>query len=170
MNAEQEKDQLRSAAVGIAALRVWLGAWFLLMAALKLPIWGRAFDFAGRLRVWMDLALDHGCHPQYKPVLEALVKYSTGVTWAVTLMEGAIGVLLVLGLFTRFASFGAIFLYTNYWLAAARLGYATAGISITLGVTAACLALANAGMFYGLDAARERRKTSTLAPPIGSRT
>lgn len=169
MNAEQEKEQLKSAAVGMAALRLWLGAWFLLMAALKLPLWGRSFDFAARLRVWMEMAVEHGCHPQYRPVLEFVSRYTVGLTWVVALLEAAIGLALVLGLFTRLASCGAIFLYTNYWLAAARLGYATAGISLTVAVTATCLCIGNAGLFYGLDAVRARRKASSLAPPLSGR-
>lgn len=164
MNADQEKDQLRSAAVGVVALRLWLGAWFLLTAALKLPVWGRGFDFPGRLKPWLAEAASGGAYPFYEPVVDFLSKYATGVTWFTAGLEIAIGLALVLGLFTRPATFLAIILYANYWLASARMGYATAGVSLTIGVTAACLFIANAGRFYGLDSFRGKKNEQGVNP------
>ena len=174
MIADNEAGELRSAAVGVACLRVWLGAWFLLTAACKLPVWGHGFDFPSRLREFLELSAEGGALIQYRPFMEELVKHATAVTIGTTVLELGVGIGLVLGLFTRLASFVAIVLYTNYWLAAARMGYAPVGISLTIGVTAACLFIGNAGRFYGMDAGRARRAAArraaaSLAPPIAPR-
>lgn len=166
MSAEQDRDQLKSAAVGVAALRVWLGAWFLLTASWKLPVWGKGFDFAARMKPWLHEAASGGAHPSYLPVVEFLSRYATGVAYLSAGVEILIGLGLVLGLFTRWATFFAVVLYANYWAATARMGFSAAGITITIAATAACLFIANAGRFYGLDALRARRSATSLAPPI----
>jgi uncharacterized membrane protein YphA (DoxX/SURF4 family) len=165
---DQEKDLLGTAALGIAALRAWCGAWFVLMAVLKLPLTGGAWEFPRRLERWLAMAAEKGAHPQYRPLMEWSAKHADAVTGLVTFAEGAIGLLLLVGLFTRLASAGAVLLCANYWLASARLGFTTTGVALTIGVTACCLWIGNAGMFYGLDGVRARRKPTSLAPPMGA--
>ena len=170
MNAADERELVRSASVGIAALRVWLGAWFLLTGALKLPVWLPGLDFSARMFGWLGMAAGGGAHPLYQSFLWKLNAHIDAVIWAVAVLELLIGIGLVLGLFTRTAATAAIVLYANYWLATAHMGFAATGVTLTIAVTAACLWIGNAGLFYGIDGFRARRARSTLAPPINPRT
>ena len=166
MNADQEGAG--SAALGIATLRVWCGAWFLLMAALKLPVWGADWDLPARFAKWLEMAAATGAHPQYRLVLKGLLANPQALLYGTAFVEAGLGMMFVLGLHTRVACAGAIFLYVNYWLATARLGFTALAPTLTIGVTAACLWIGDAGRHYGVDGVRARRKPTTLTPPIRS--
>lgn len=165
MSHDEELEGLRGAAVGIAAVRIWCGLFFLMVAALKLPVWGGTWDFPARLRAFLELAWDRGALPALRPAFNPLLENVQAVAYASGGVEAAIGAALVLGLFTRLASFGAMALCALYWAFTARLGFQMVGITITIGVTAAALWIANAGMFWGLDAVRRRRKLRPLVAP-----
>ena len=166
---DRESAALKSASIGIATLRLWCGAWFLLMASLKLPVWGPDADWAERFAAWFETVASTGAHPAYRGFLKVLLPHATAVSYVIAGAEIAIGVAFVLGFFTRAACAGAILLYANYWLATARLGYTAIAPSLTIAVTAACLWLGEAGMHYGIDGWRARRKSTTLTPPITGR-
>lgn len=159
MTLEDEKVQLRSAAVGIAALRVWCGALLLLVAALKL---GGDPDFPQRLPRWLEMAGAGGAHPQMQALAKSMAKNASTLSLASGVIEAGLGALLVVGLWTRFASLMALLLAAFYWGITARMGVAAVGATLTMAVTAACLIIGNAGVHWGIDGWRARRSASTV--------
>jgi uncharacterized membrane protein YphA (DoxX/SURF4 family) len=161
VTVEDEKVQLRSAAVGIAALRVWCGALLLLVAALKL---GGDPDFPQKLPRWLEMAGAGGAHPQLQAFVKALAKHASTLATVTGVIEAGLGALLVVGLWTRFAAVMAMALAAFYWGITARMGVAAVGATLTMAVTAACLVIGNAGMHWGLDGWRVRRAVPVSGP------
>jgi uncharacterized membrane protein YphA (DoxX/SURF4 family) len=154
-----EIELLRPAAVGLAAVRIWCGIWFLIAACPKLPLSGLAhWKLPGAVTGWVQQLAEKGAHEAYRPVLEHVAAHPTAVAVLLAAAELSVGVLLVLGLFARPAALAAAVLSLNYWLATLRLGMAHVGLHLTLGVVSLCLVLGNAGRFYGLDSWREARR------------
>jgi thiosulfate dehydrogenase (quinone) large subunit len=90
-------------AKAIAGLRIAVGLLFLIFAEYKL--FGAKFTRGGGFEFWINRFLTDGAYPFMKPVLRGLVlPHARFFAYLVAFGEGAIGLSLVLGLWTRVAS------------------------------------------------------------------
>jgi thiosulfate dehydrogenase (quinone) large subunit len=108
--ASQTADQDRPA-TALAALRIGVGALFLLFGQYK--VFGTAFTLSGGLQGWINRFIDQGAaYPFMVPVLRHLVlEHATPIAFFVAYGELAIGIALVLGIMTRVASgFGLLYM------------------------------------------------------------
>ncbi len=131
----------------IAVIRIGIGAWFLYAVAGKLdPAWVAKFpkvvaDFAGSTPVKF-----------YAEFLTTVVAPSADAFAAfVIVSEIAVGLGLVLGLFTAPLALAGAFLNLNFLLAGAGVGTAAIGLNLTFIVIQVALAFAYAGTTWGLD-------------------
>jgi thiosulfate dehydrogenase [quinone] large subunit len=90
-------------AKAIAVLRIAVGLLFLIFAEYK--IFGSTFTRGGGFESWINRFLTDGAYPFMKPLLRGLVlPHARFFAYLVAFGEGAIGLSLVLGVWTRVAS------------------------------------------------------------------
>lgn len=96
----------------ITILRICVGCLFLIFGQYK--VFGTAFVFHGGFQYWINRFLDGGAYPFMAPVLRGFVlPHATAIALLVAYGELAIGLSLILGLFTRAASAtGIIYMLT----------------------------------------------------------
>ncbi|MBI4861765.1 MAG: hypothetical protein HY815_16125 [Candidatus Riflebacteria bacterium] len=158
-------DLLHPAAVGMAALRVWCGAWLLITAHLSLPLDGLTrWKLPQTIREHAQAAAARDLPELYRSFLDLAQANATVFAWVTLVVLVLVGGLLVLGLFTRLSAALLFFLYFNGWLATGGRGAAHVGLSVTFMMSALCLMLGDAGRFYGLDRLRLRRPAPPPAP------
>jgi thiosulfate dehydrogenase (quinone) large subunit len=94
----------------IAALRIAVGLLFLIFAEYKL--FGAKFTRGGGFEYWINRFLADGAYPFMKPLLRGLVlPHARFFAWLVAFGEGAIGLSLTSGVWTRIASiFGLLYM------------------------------------------------------------
>jgi uncharacterized membrane protein YphA (DoxX/SURF4 family) len=149
---DQKQDALGRAAIGLAAIRVWLGIWFVIAALPKMPFAGlRHWDLPVQLQAYMKRLLVEGAHQAYQPVISLAVDHPNLCAVTLAGMEMLAGVLLVFGFFSRIGASLVVILSFNYWLATFRLGMVYCGFNLLLLVLALCLMAGDAGRFYGID-------------------
>ena len=98
--------------VAIAVLRICVGGLFLIFGEYK--VFGTAFVFGGGFQYWINRFLQDGAYPFMVPVLRGFVlPHARAIALLVAGGEFAIGISLVLGLWTRYASIaGLIYMLT----------------------------------------------------------
>jgi len=129
-------EDLHRSSVGIAILRIWCGLWLLLPAELEQAVQ----EFA-----------QYGALDIYQPALETVGRHPQFFSCLIVFAETMVGILLLLGLFTRVAATGAIFLGLNYLLATARIHRAYVGLNLWIIVTGVLMLLGRGGRHYALD-------------------
>jgi thiosulfate dehydrogenase [quinone] large subunit len=88
----------------IAFVRIFVGALFLIFGEYK--VFGTGFTRGGGFQFWINRFLQEGAYPFMVPVLRNFVlPHATAIAFAVAYGELAIGISLLLGLWTRVASF-----------------------------------------------------------------
>src|SRR5882672_7542335 len=94
----------------IAVLRIAVGVLFILFGEYK--VFGRLFTLGGGFEGWIQRFLADGAYPFMVPVLKGFVlRYPTVIAFLVAYGELAIGLSLVIGLWSRLASaFGLIYM------------------------------------------------------------
>src|SRR5580692_10851899 len=99
-------------AAALAALRMSLGALFLIFAQYK--VFGTGFTLGGGFQYWINRFLADGAYPFMAPVLRQFVlPHATAIAFLVAYAELAIGLALVLGILVRPASIaGFIYMLT----------------------------------------------------------
>jgi uncharacterized membrane protein YphA (DoxX/SURF4 family) len=99
-------------AAALAALRISLGALFLIFAQYK--VFGTGFTLGGGFQYWINRFLAEGAYPFMVPVLRNFVlPHATAIAFLTAYGELAIGLSLVLGVLVRPASAcGAIYMLT----------------------------------------------------------
>lgn len=159
---------------GIAILRVALGSGFLfagLDKALDFAGTGKAFTAAGYLKfgtggAWL------GSDP--KTVVNPTHDFWVGLAGNASLMsiidtmvvfgEVAIGVALILGLASRFASYAAVLMMGLFYVSNWSFANGPFNEQFMYGITALVLAVVGAGEYYGLDAIVDRMEFVKKAP------
>lgn len=131
----------------LALVRIFVGLWFLYSVAGKLsPGWVSGFQAQV-----MGMVAAHPVSFYEGFLHDVVLPASTGFAYAVILGELAVGLALVLGLFTApFALLGA-FMNLNYLLALSPAGAAVVGINLVFIVVQLALAYGYAGTTWGLD-------------------
>ena len=131
----------------LAVIRICLGAWFLYAVSAKLdPTWVSRFP-----RVVADFAASTPV-AFYAEFLEGVVAPNAQLFASIVILgELAVGVCLVLGLFTAPAALAGACLGLNYGLASAGQGMAAVGLNLNFVVIQVALAFAYAGTTWGLD-------------------
>src|SRR5260370_38299395 len=96
----------------LSLLRIGLGILFLFFGQYK--VFGTAFPLHGGFQFWINKFLEGGPSPFMAPVLRGFVlPHATTIAFLVAYGELAIGVVLVLGILVRSASFfGLLFMLT----------------------------------------------------------
>jgi uncharacterized membrane protein YphA (DoxX/SURF4 family) len=132
----------------LAAIRIFAGAWFLYVVAAKLdPAWVTKFP-----RVLAAYAAATPFKP-YAAFLTEVVMPSAGLFASLVILgELAVGLALVLGLFTAPAALLGAVLVANFLLASAGSGTAAVGLNLAFIVVLVALAFGYAGTTWGLDA------------------
>ena len=107
LNARPDRN-----ATALAALRIAVGALFLLFAQYK--VFGTQFTLGGGFQTWINRFLAEGVYPFMVPFLRNFVlPHGTAIAFLVAYGELAIGLALVLGVLVRTASAcGIIFMLT----------------------------------------------------------
>lgn len=168
--------ETRSIGKGLAALRITLGAGFLFAGLEKVLHFDgatKAFDAAGFLKFATGGALP-GSDPKaivnpthdFWVALAGNAGLMSVVNTLVVFGEVAIGVALILGLATRFASVAATLMMTLFWIANFSFANGPFNEQLMYGVVAAFLAYAAAGEAYGLDGIIEKTETVRRAPAL----
>jgi uncharacterized membrane protein YphA (DoxX/SURF4 family) len=104
-------DHERRNAIALAGLRIAVGCLFLIFGQYK--VFGTQFTLNGGFQWWIHKFLQDGAaYPFMAPILQKFVlPHATVIAFLVAYGEFAIGLALVLGMFTRFASgFGLIYM------------------------------------------------------------
>jgi thiosulfate dehydrogenase [quinone] large subunit len=78
--------------------------------------------------------------------------------------EIAIGVALILGLASRFASYAAVLMMAMFYIANWSFGNGPFNEQFMYGITALVLAVVGAGEYYGLDAIVDRSEVVKRTP------
>lgn len=145
-------EDLHRSSVGIAILRIWCGLWLLLSVQPKLPLTGwSAWTFPAELEQAVQEFAQYGALDIYQPALETVGRHPQFFSCLIVFAETMVGILLLLGLFTRVAATGAIFLGLNYLLATARIHRAYVGLNLWIIVTGVLMLLGRGGRHYALD-------------------
>jgi len=151
---------------GIAILRVALGSGFLfagLDKALDLTGSGKAFNAAGFLKgatggAWLGSdpkAIVNPTH-DFWVGLAGNASLVSVINTMVVFGEIAIGVALILGLASRFASYAAVLMMAMFYIANWSFANGPFNEQFMYGITALVLAVVGAGEYYGLDAIVDR--------------
>ena len=136
------------ARAALLVLRVYLGVVFLVASLPKLQ-----HDFTPVLVEFLEqVALDRG-HPFYREFVQQVVLpnapvFAVLVTWG----ELLVGVLLILGLFTRFSAVVALVLTVNYMFAKGAWFWTPSSNDAALAAISVALLIGAAGRTLGLDA------------------
>ena len=130
--------------VALAVLRITVGAFFLTFGEYK--VFGTQFTLHGGFQFWINKFLEGGAYPFMVPVLRDFVlPHATAIAFLVAFGELAIGIALVLGIWTRAASaFGLLFMLTLLFASAYPGPHAAFwqyfGASLSQSVFALCFA------------------------------
>lgn len=133
----------------IEALRIYTGIFF------GLAGWGKvtrepSFDIAGWLGKVKEDSFDF-----YQPLIDSIFIPNAGIfSFLVAWGEVAMGIALVLGIATRYASFAGAFMVANFWFAH---GYGFFGSDPIWMMILLVLALVPAGRVFGLDQVLSKR-------------
>ena len=98
--------------LALALLRITVGLLFLIFAQYK--VFGTQFTLHGGFQYWINRFLEGGAYPFMAPVLRGFVlQHATPIAFLTAYGELAIGIALLLGLWTRLASVGGfVFMMT----------------------------------------------------------
>jgi len=127
-----------------AALRIAVGVLFVFFGEYK--VFGRRFTLGGGFEDWIHRFLADGAYPFMAPILRGFVlRHGTAIAFLVAYGELAIGISLVLGLWSRVASaFGLIYmlalLLSSNYPGAAAAPWQYFGASLSHLVPAFCFA------------------------------
>src|SRR5207302_9376610 len=95
-------SQTRNASA-IAFLRVCVGAFFLVFGQYK--VFGRDFTRGGGFQFWINRFIQEGAYPFMLPILKGFVlRHATAISFLVAYGELAIGISLLIGLWSKPAS------------------------------------------------------------------
>lgn len=131
----------------LAVIRIGLGAWFLYAVAGKLdPSWVAKFP-----KVLAEFAATTPVKPYAAFLTDVVAPSAQAFASLVIVGELAVGLALVLGLFTAPAALLGAFMNLNYLLAAAGAGMSAVGLNLVFALTQVALAFAYAGTTWGLD-------------------
>lgn len=131
----------------LAAIRIFIGLWFLYSVSGKLS----ATWVSGYQELMMGMAKD-GPPGFYAGFLrDVVIPNATGFAYAVILGELAVGVSMVLGLFTAPFALVGVFMNLNFLLATLPHGAGAVGINLTFIVVQLALAFGYAGTTWGID-------------------
>jgi thiosulfate dehydrogenase (quinone) large subunit len=142
------------ARAALVLLRIYLGTVFLIAASPKIRE-----DFTPRLTSFLEqVALQKG-HLFYQEFIRQVVLphaslFATLITWG----ELVVGLLLILGLFTRLASVVALILCVNYMFAKGAWLWWPSSNDAAFATIALALVIGAAGRTLGLDALLARRR------------
>jgi thiosulfate dehydrogenase (quinone) large subunit len=144
----------------MAALRIAVGLLFLIFAEYKL--FGAKFTRGGGFEYWINRFLADGAYPFMKPLLRGLVlPHARFFAYMVAFGEGAIGLSLTLGAWTRIASvFG--FLYMLSLLFSANYPGADAAFWMYFGASLEHSVLAMCFAAFMIGDAEQRFSVRTL--------
>jgi len=164
----------RSQQAAIAVLRMATGVVFL-TAGLEKFLAKETFDAIGFLKFgtagapYLGTAADGVV---YNPTHDFWVNLAGNATLMpiinslVVFGEIAIGVALILGLFTRFASVAGTLMMAIFFVAAWSFGHGIVNEQLMYGIVTAVLGIVAAGRYYGLDAVIEKGATFRRAPQL----
>ena len=164
----------RTQQAAIAVLRMATGVVFL-TAGLEKLLAKEAFDAAGFLKFGTAGAPYLGTAAEgaiYNPTHDFWVNLAGNATLMpfinslVVYGEIAIGVALMLGLFTRFASVAGTLMMALFFVAAWSFGHGIVNEQLMYGIVTAVLGIVAAGRYYGLDAVIEKGATFRRAPQL----
>ena len=107
---ETVADSKARNASAIAFLRVCVGFFFLIFAQYK--VFGREFTRGGGFQSWINRFIQDGAYPFMLPILKGFVlRHVTGISFLVAYGELAIGISLLIGLWSKAASaFGFVYM------------------------------------------------------------
>src|SRR5262245_24826874 len=88
------------------------------------------------------------------------------LNWLVVAGEIAIGVALIVGLFTRFASIAGALMMGLFFVATWDFAHGLVNEQLMYGIVTAVLGIVAAGRYYGLDAVLEKAATIRRAPQL----
>jgi|SRR5260370_12458598 len=153
----------------LALLRIGVGILFLIFGQYK--VFGTAFTLHGGFQFWINKFLEGGTYPFMAPVLRGFVlPHATTIAFLVAYGELAIGVVLVLGILVRSASFfGLLFmltmLFSSDYPGAGVAFWQYFGASLSHSVFALCFAaflLGRADSVWSVDALRKNWPRSSV--------
>ena len=159
--------------IATAAVRITAGAMFL-TAGLEKAL-GGTFTAAGFLKgatagtPYLATAADKVI---YNPTHDLWVSLAGNATlmplvnWLVVAGEIAIGVALILGLFTRFAAVAGGLMMGLFYLAIWDMSHGIVNEQLLLGVTTLFLGVIGAGRYYGVDSILEKAQAVRQAPQL----
>ena len=156
MNASTE----HRAARGLAIARIAVGGWFLKTMITKLswsviavlPVPTASSRWVGFLPARLAEYASTNPIPWYHAfLLNVAIPHSELFAWLTAFGEAAVGIGLVLGLFTEVASGVGLLLGTSYGLATFQLGQCQQGFHMILLGSMAAFIVGRAGRTWGLD-------------------
>lgn len=175
MAAPADTIGMVGAPLWIALLRVVVGAWFLKAVWTKLTIamvWGVPYPAVSARFVGFQpkrVAEFAAGNPVgwYKDFLEQTVLPHASVFATLqAYAEAAVGLGLVLGLFTGLSAFVGLFLTVNYGLATQWMSFGQQGFHVLLGTSMIIFLAAHAGRAWGVDYLLLRASPSRLLRAI----
>jgi thiosulfate dehydrogenase [quinone] large subunit len=158
----------------IAVLRVATGIVFM-TAGLEKFIATEAFNAAGFLKLGTNGVPYLGEAAEgvvYNPTHDFWVSLAGNATlmpivnWLVVFGEVAIGVALILGLFTRFASLTGTLMMAFFFVAAWSFGHGIVNEQLMYALVTGVLGVVAAGRYYGLDGVLEKATAIRRAPQL----
>ena len=145
------------ARVGLAIVRLTIGAMFVWVFFENL---GKGLYTPGGYAGLINFYIQHGRAPAvWKAVMSLAASYASMAAPLQGFTEAALGVLLVLGLFTRPAALVAFGLLGSLWVSEWGTGWIWELLVPTLAALA--LVIGSAGRTWGVDAILARRKPSS---------
>ena len=131
----------------LAVIRMGIGLWFLYAVSGKLdPSWVAKFP-----KVLADFAASTPVKPYAGFLTDVVAPNAQAFASMVIVGELAVGLGLLVGLFTAPLAMLGAFMNLNYLLAAAGTGTAAVGLNLVFALTQVALAFAYAGTTWGLD-------------------
>lgn len=140
--------------LALGLVRIFIGVWFLWSGIPKL----KSAYFNEQMGMMLGYFAEQGSVGFYRGFLEWAAGHAKVFAYLTAFGEVAIGVSLILGIFTSIALCAAVFLCLNYFFATKNLGPAPVGINflcITIGIA---LLIGRAGRFIGLDGKLGRKE------------
>lgn len=128
-------------------MRVALGVWFIWSAIPKLHGTYITEEMPLMLRYFQE----EGAVYFYKPFLLWASKYATVLGYLTSWGEVAVGVALILGALTTFASIMVVIVCANYFLATKNLGPAPIGLNFLCIMLGIGLIIGQAGRYLSID-------------------